>query len=295
MARIMMSVSDIFGLLHEEFDLVLVQGDTASAFCGALSAFHHDTPLGHVEAGLRTRNLYEPFPEEMYRRTIARMATLHFAPTRQAAENLMLEHVEGTIEMTGNPVVDELDRMLSEPAYASAKSNLLKHLGDRKLILVTCHRRENLKPRLNRLLTAICALAEARPDVLILWPLHPNPFIGETVRRYLGGDFVRSNVSVVEAMPYTYFLPAVECADLVITDSGGVVEEAITLGRTVAVIRDETERPEAIHAGGMLVTMGMMHNLAQIANDLLQWSTCCRRTTFGDGHAGERIARIILA
>ena len=286
-------MSDCSYYVRDDYDLVLVQGDTASAFCGALLAFHHDIPIGHVEAGLRTSNLYEPFPEEMYRRAISRIATLHFAPTNRARNNLLVEKVDGKIEKTGNTIVDELDRMIEEDAFKAAASNLESQLGSARVVLVTCHRREHLQARLNHLINAVRKIAMQRPDVLIVWPVHPNPLVGDEVRRGLSGQY--ANVHISGALPYSEFLPLLQRAHVVVTDSGGVIEEATTLGRNLVITRDETERPEAIQGHfARLVSLTEMTTLPDLVDFLLRNSVGGRSEIFGDGHAGERIAEIIM-
>lgn len=261
-------------------DLVLVQGDTTTAVCGALAAFYRGIPVGHVEAGLRTDNVREPFPEELNRRLIAQVATLHFAPTKTASNNLWGELGGGHVWVTGNTVVDELKRMVTEiPVVA--------HLGPD--ILVTCHRREAMDERLGALIRGIAELARSRPEAVILWPLHANPVIVEAVSVGLMG---LDNVRLENHLPYSAFVSYLRNAALVITDSGGVIEEATTLGRRLLIIRDDTERPEALTTGSAwLVKMKDMPRLPTLARQALEqlpereWST-----VFGLGDAGESIA-----
>lgn len=276
--------------------LVLVQGDTTTALCGALAAFHHGVPIGHVEAGLRTSSPVNPFPEEMNRRLISQMATLHFCPTPGAAMNLRLEHIAGRIMMTGNPVVDELLH-----AY---KQGITPWRSEyERLVLITSHRRETLMERLASLRTQITEFASMNPTTLCLWPLHPNPQIMEYMQRYTRP----ANLYLCEPLLYREFLSALVRADLVITDSGGVIEEATTLQRPLIIIRDETERPEALvkHAAA-LIPLGKMGSLsremtAMLAGPLIPRRYFLRRSmgrtgfdyTFGNGDAGKQIARFV--
>lgn len=276
-------------------DVVLVQGDTTTALCGAMSAFYHVVPVAHVEAGLRTGTPKYPFPEEMNRRLITRLATLHFAPTLRAFQNLRAERAEGLIEMTGNPVVDELLRVLS--TISPWRVEDYKHI-----VLVTCHRREQQTERVHLLRDALWAFAAERRDALVLWSLHPNPRIQEIARHGARPQ----NVLLVDALDYTKFLSALVRANLVVTDSGGVVEEATTLMRPLLVIRDETERPEA---NAPLIPLAKMDTLphemfvaldrAPLREGIFQ--RLIRRTiggqrfdsTFGNGDAGKKIAKAI--
>lgn len=281
-------------------DLVLVQGDTTTALCGALSAFYHQVPVGHVEAGLRTKTPMYPYPEEMNRRLISRLATLHFAPTPLAFDNLkaetagMLGNGQLHIEMTGNTIVDELQRVI--PTLSPWKTEY-EHL-----VVVTCHRREQQTERVTALREQLWAFALKSPDALVLWSLHPNPLIQEIARAHE----CPKNVELVEPLDYPKFLSALMRASLVVTDSGGVVEEATTLRRPLLVIRDETERPEA---NAPLVTMGAMPSLAAHMLTMLKAPspppTLLSRLvqhvapsvsfnhTFGQGDAGKKIAKAI--
>lgn len=276
--------------------LVLVQGDTTTALSGALSAFHHGIPVGHVEAGLRTSSAVNPFPEEMNRRLISQIATLHFCPTPQAAMNLRLEKVGGRIMMTGNTIVDEL-------LHAYKQGIATWRTEYQKLVLITSHRRETLMERLASLREQITEFALANPTTLCVWPLHPNPLITE----YLRAHSRPTNLYLREPMQYQEFLSALVRADLVITDSGGVIEEATTLQRPLIIIRDETERPEALTKHAVILPLGKMRSLAKEMSAMLAQPFVPRRYflrkpktsasgfdfTFGNGDAGRQIAKVI--
>jgi len=273
--------------------LVLVQGDTTTALCGALAAFHHGIPVGHVEAGLRTSTSTNPFPEEMNRRLISQLATFHFCPTSRAALNLRMERTAGQIVMTGNPIVDEL-------LHAYERGIAAKKIEYARLVLITCHRRETLTERLAMLREQVTRFAHANPNTLCLWPLHPNPLIVEYMRRAERP----SNFHVCEPMGHQEFLAALVRANLVITDSGGVIEEATTLQRPLIIIRDETERPEALDRRATLLPLAQMQTLtaemtAMLAPPITRRLFPRRQErigfdyTFGNGDAGKQIAKFI--
>lgn len=273
-------------------DLVLVQGDTTTTLAAALAAFYAGVPVGHVEAGLRTTNPAEPFPEEMNRRLVTQLATLHFAPTQRALDHVHRERPDvaqrGRVWLTGNPVVDELRRQVAEPGWPPPAP-------PRPYVLVTCHRREAWAERLGLLVQAVAECAQSAPWLDVLWPTHPNPRVAGPVRLALAGTY--ANVLVREPPPYAEFLGWVYHAVAVVTDSGGVVEEAATLGRPTLIVRDETERPEAVEAGwAEVVGLGQMRDLAA----RIRAAASRRRSpgpssydTFGDGLAGERIASLV--
>jgi UDP-N-acetylglucosamine 2-epimerase (non-hydrolysing) len=265
MARLLTALGDV--LAAERPDRVVVQGDTATALAGALAACHHRLPVAHVEAGLRSGDAARPWPEESYRRMIATLADLHFAPTPAAAMALIAEKARGGIHVTGNTVIDALhwmrDRLVAEPALAAALDPVLAPLAGRRLILVTTHRRESWHAGTG-IVDAVATLAR-RPDVAILWPLHPRAAIRDAVRARIGE---RPNLACIPALDYPQFVRALAACDLVLTDSGGVQEEAPALGKPVLVLRDATERPEAIALGNA-------------------------RSPYGDGRAAARIAALI--
>ncbi len=236
-------------LQRNQVDAMLVQGDTSSALYGAITAFYHQIPVGHVEAGLRTGNRYSPFPEEMNRKLIASLATWNFAPTREAVRGLRAEGITAkSIYLTGNTVVDAL-RWIAPRCSANF---LLKLVGTgkmkRRLILVTCHRRESLGKPMASIASALAIIAKQHPDVLVLFPIHPNPAVRKTMRPLLQG---LANVVLCEPLPYDEFIACLQHAWLVLSDSGGVQEEATALGKPVLVLREQTERPEGVRAGAL--------------------------------------------
>ena len=237
--------------IYSEFqpDVVIVQGDTSTAFCGALVAHYHHVTIGHVEAGLRTGNKYAPFPEEMNRLLVGRLADLHFAPTQFAANALLKEGVDpSTIHVTGNTVIDALlwvrDQVVSDrPPDAQAIQNLV---GDRPVVLITGHRRESFGTGFENMCAAIKDVADAHEDFEFVYPVHLNPKVQEPVNRLLGGH---ARVHLIEPLSYEPFVWLMNRSTVVLTDSGGVQEEAPSLGKPVLVMRETTERPEGVEAG----------------------------------------------
>jgi UDP-N-acetylglucosamine 2-epimerase (non-hydrolysing) len=284
----------------EGSDMVLVQGDTTTALCGALSAFYHHIPVGHVEAGLRTLNPLVPFPEEMNRRLISRLATLHFAPTERAFKSLVEDdHVtwgrnKANVFLTGNTIVDELNLILDDTAPRRGKPlrSWVPRWYDegQDVVLVTCHRRESWGARLDALIQAVKDLSK-RERVCVFWPVHPNPIVQDKVKGHLSE---KKHVRIADALSYLDFIAMLYRADVVITDSGGVVEEATTLGKRTFIIRDETERPEALDHGAELVREPAMSRLAEMVGKALD-SGCSSiqvgSDVFGKGDAGVRIAK----
>ena len=274
----------------------LVQGDTSTAFFGGLCAYYHKIPVGHVEAGLRTGNRYAPFPEEANRKLLATLATWHFAPTIAAAKRLCLEAVNRkTIYLTGNTVVDALHWMAAQ----TDESILQRLLGvipkARKLVVVTCHRRESLGAPLHEVARGIARLASANPEVSIVFPVHPNPAVRAAVKPPLSR---LSNVILRAPLPYDQFVACLQRAHLVISDSGGVQEEATALGKPVLVLRNETERPEGIQAGALRLVGTDAQRIAEEGQRMLDDSAAYRQLSrssnvFGDGKAAERIVRIL--
>ena len=280
-------------------DLVLVQGDTTTTFAASLAAFYDRVPVGHVEAGLRTHNVHAPWPEEMNRRLTGAIATLHFAPTEQARSNLLAEGVDTRcVYVTGNSVIDALlwisECLDSDPGLAADLARQFSFLDSgRRLLLVTGHRRESFGAGFERICLALRDLA-GRDDVQIVYPVHLNPNVQEPVRRILGG---LSNVHLVEPLAYLPFVFLLKRAYLVITDSGGLQEEAPSLGKPVLVMRDRTERPEAVEAGtAKLVGTSRERIVAEtlrVLTDEDEYRRMSRaHNPYGDGHAGPRIAEI---
>ena len=280
-------------------DRVLVHGDTTTAMAAAMAAFHRRIPVGHVEAGLRTYDLAQPFPEEMNRRAIDLTADLLFAPTAHAKANLAAERLPGRIVVTGNTVVDALHatlaRIRGDADLRTAIAQSVAQIAPQKrIVLVTAHRREKLGPGLERLCAAIRALA-ARPDVAVVFPVHLNPNVRATVRERLGGQ---PSIHLTEPFDYGHFVHMLDRAALILTDSGGVQEEGTALGRPVLVTRDATERPEAITAGAARLVGTDPDRILAAAAEILDAGEGGRAAPganpFGDGKASARIVDAIL-
>lgn len=276
-------------------DCVLVHGDTTTALSCALAAFHRRVPVGHVEAGLRTGNLSQPFPEEMNRCVIDKLAGWLFAPTKTSLDNLLAENLQGRAWVTGNTVIDALalisSRLDEDAALDAALAGRYPWLdADRRLLLVTGHRRENFGRGVEDICTALRQLA-ARNDLQVVYPVHPNPNIRGPVQAALGG---LPQVRLIDPLDYLDFVWFMRRAHVILTDSGGVQEEAPYLGKPVLVMRDVTERPEAIAAGTARLVgtdpWRIVHNVAQLLDDEAQYRTLVRRTNpYGDGKASQRI------
>jgi UDP-N-acetylglucosamine 2-epimerase (non-hydrolysing) len=285
------------GVFEEERpDMVLVQGDTTTTFCGALAAFYAGVPVGHVEAGLRTGNFAHPFPEEMNRVLTTRLTTLHFAPTEWAASNLLREGVsETSVAVTGNPGIDAVLQVCDFLTTGRLTPSSWDWLDPRRrLILVTAHRRESFGAGIESLCEALMVLAQ-RPDVQIIYPVHPNPHVREPVHRLLGS--VRS-IRLLEPLAYVPFIDLMRRCTLLLTDSGGIQEEAPALGKPVLILRNTTERPEAIEAGTAMLTGLDPATILKETTLLLDSEAAYQaRSTvhnpFGDGHAARRISDLI--
>ncbi len=288
-SQILMGVTDV--MLQTDPSLVLVHGDTTTAFASALAAFYLHIPVGHVEAGLRTSRYEYPYPEELNRRLITRIAELHFAPTTKAARNLFNEGVRDNVFVTGNTVVDALHYVLAHHKSTSIPE-LTKQFGGAPLVLVTCHRREVWGEPLKSLCEALSLFAMINPDVAIVWPLHPNPLIINTVKPMLEGT---PNITLTDALPYNDFVHLLNIADLVVTDSGGVMEEASVFGVPTLVMRDETERPEALELDNVRL---VGYNFGEMIGLMTKWlqspPPVDAHSVFGDGTAGEEIAEIVV-
>lgn len=294
-SRIIASLDPV--VWKEKPDLILVQGDTTTTFCGALSGFYHKVAVGHVEAGLRTGDLWAPFPEEANRVLTTRLATLHFAPTEAAAANLRGEGVnERSIFVTGNPGIDAVLWMRDRLAGGQARG--FDWTGDprRKLIVVTAHRRESFGQGFVRICEAISRLAQ-REDVEIVYPVHPNPNVREHVESRLRG---LANVHLIEPLDYVPFVDLLRRAYLLLTDSGGVQEEAPSLGKPVLVLREKTERPEAVRAGTVKLVGTDADLIVREASLLLDDASVYEKMSrihnpYGDGTASKQIADAILS
>jgi UDP-N-acetylglucosamine 2-epimerase (non-hydrolysing) len=286
------------GRLYQDklLDAVLVQGDTSSAFFGGLCAFYHKIPVGHVEAGLRTGNSYSPFPEEMNRKLIGPLATWHFPPTADAVKRLLREGVsDKTIHMTGNTVVDALRWMVPRCSDVPLKKLIGEKAMKKRLILVTCHRRESLGKPMESVAAAIAKVASENTDVVFLFPVHPNPAVRTVVLPKLQGI---ENVVLCEPLDYDQFLSCLKNAYLVLSDSGGVQEEATALGKPVLVLRDTTERQEGVKAGALKLVGTDKNRIVRETRRLLTnkkaYQQMCRASNvFGDGLAAERIVKIL--
>lgn len=277
---------------REKPAVVLVHGDTVTASAAALAAFFHKIPVAHVEAGLRTRDRYDPFPEEMNRRLLGVLANLHFAPTARARENLLREHVDpATIYLTGNTVIDALLATV-QPGYAFRDPDLARAAASgRRLLLVTTHRRENWGEPLKGVYRGLIRLVEDFEDIEIVFPVHPNPVVRDLARAMLGG---RERITLVDPPEYREFVHLMACAHLVLTDSGGLQEEAPALGKPVLVLRETTERPEGVSAGVCLRVGTDEETVVREASRLLRDVDAYRRMAqavnpYGDGRASERI------
>jgi UDP-N-acetylglucosamine 2-epimerase (non-hydrolysing) len=300
-------------LQKERPDLVLVHGDTTTAMAASLATFYQQIPVGHIEAGLRTHNKYAPFPEEVNRKVTGAIADLHFAPTETAKINLLREGVsEKVIHVTGNTVIDALlltvDKIerggLAEKIvkdltrrFPALKSVLTNPTTNRRLILVTGHRRENFGIAFENICHALTQLAVSHRDVDIIYPVHLNPNVQEPVQRILGQG--PSNIFLIEPLDYLPFVYLMSRAYLIITDSGGVQEEAPSLGKPVLVLRESTERPEAVTAGTVKLVGSDLEKIVYEASSLLEnpqlYAEMARALNpYGDGRAAERIGQILL-
>jgi len=291
------STSRIIGALEAVFeaerpDCVVVQGDTTTAFCGALAGFYRGIPVAHVEAGLRTGDRHEPFPEEMNRVLVGRLSTLHFAPTEAAGENLRREGVDpARILVTGNTAIDAVLEVRDALNAGRLHPQELPDLDPRKkLVLVTAHRRESFGAGFDGICTALRRLSE-RDDIEIVYPVHPNPHVQESVERHLAGA---ANIKLIQPLDYVSFVALMCRAHILLTDSGGIQEEGPSLGKPVLVMRDKTERPEAVAAGAArLVGTDENRIVSETALLLDDETEYARRSQvhnpYGDGHASERI------
>ena len=296
-ARLLTGLGDVMDA--ERPDRVIVQGDTATAMAGALAAYYRKIPVAHVEAGLRSGDIYHPWPEEVNRRIVAPIADQHFAPTDTAADALRRETIDpATIHVTGNTVIDALhwtrDRIAADPSLAAGLDAIADRFAGRRIVLVTTHRRENFGGGMEAIARAIGRIAD-RDDIAIVFPVHPNPNVVAVMDAILAD---RPNVARIAPLDYPHFVRALGMAHLVLTDSGGVQEEAPALGKPVLVMRETTERPEGIVAGtARLVGTDedrIVSEVFTLLDDNAAYSAMARaHNPFGDGHAAARIARIV--
>lgn len=305
-ARVLTGMRDV--LREAQPDVVLVHGDTTTSTAAALAAFYQQIPVGHVEAGLRTHNIYSPWPEEMNRQITGRIATYHFAPTSLSKQNLLAEGVhEDHIYVTGNTVIDALymvvDKIKDDKALDTELESLLKHagydvdrlVGGKKLVLITGHRRENFGDGFISMCTAIKDLTKKYPDVDFVYPMHLNPNVRKPIHEVFGEDLSNlDNMFFIEPLEYLSFVYLMEKSTIVLTDSGGIQEEAPGLGKPVLVMRDTTERPEALEAGTVrLVGTNydkIVNEVSMLLDDKAYYEKMSKAVNpYGDGKACKRI------
>lgn len=308
-ARVLTGMRDVFKQCKP--DVVLVHGDTTTSTAAALAAFYQQIPVGHIEAGLRTHNIYSPWPEEMNRQITGRIATYNFAPTPLSEKNLKEEKAQGQVFVTGNTVIDALhmvvNRLNNDKALADEQIKVLSDAGydvkrlakGRKLVLITGHRRENFGEGFISMVTAIKDLTKKYPDVDFVYPMHLNPNVRKPIHEVFGEDLSNlGNMFFIEPLQYLEFVYLMEKSNIVLTDSGGIQEEAPGLGKPVLVMRDTTERPEALESGTVHL-VGTNHDL--IVNEvsiLLDDATAYERMSkavnpYGDGKACVRIVNAL--
>lgn len=307
-ARVLTGMRDVFKECKP--DVVLVHGDTTTSTAAALAAFYQQIPVGHVEAGLRTHNIYSPWPEEMNRQITGRIATYNFSPTPLSESNLKEEKAQGQIFVTGNTVIDALhmvvDRLKNDEALAKEQEKVLLNAGydvsrlggGKKLVLITGHRRENFGDGFISMVTAMKDLSEKYPDVDFVYPMHLNPNVRKPIHEVFGEDLTRPNFFFIEPLQYLEFVYLMEKSTVVLTDSGGIQEEAPGLGKPVLVMRNTTERPEALKSGTVHL-VGTNHDLiVSEVSTLLDDATAYERMSkavnpYGDGKACKRIVRAL--
>lgn len=308
-ARVLTGMRDVFKKCKP--DVVLVHGDTTTSTAAALAAFYQQIPVGHVEAGLRTHNIYSPWPEEMNRQITGRIATYNFSPTSLSEQNLLEEKAQGEIYVTGNTVIDALhwvvDKLKSDADLAKEQDVVLAKAGydvsrlqnGKKLVLITGHRRENFGEGFIHMCSAIRDLKEKYPEVDFVYPMHLNPNVRKPIHEVFGEDLSNlGNMFFIEPLQYLEFVYLMEKSTLVLTDSGGIQEEAPGLGKPVLVMRDTTERPEAL-ASGTVHLVGtdyqrIMDEVSQLLDDPTAYDRMSKAVNpYGDGHACDRIVRIL--
>ena len=288
---ILRGLNDI--LEKEKPDMVLVHGDTTTTFASALSAFYHKIPVGHVEAGLRTHDLYSPYPEEANRQMVGTIAELHFTPTMQSLKNLLQENKDPEkIYVTGNTAIDAL-RTTVRKEYDNPA---LRWAKDARIILLTAHRRENWGEPLKRVFTAVNKITEKYPDVRVIYPCHMNPAVRGLADEMFGNN---DHVRVIEPLEVTDFHNLIKKSYLVLTDSGGIQEEGPSLGKPVLVVRETTERPEGVEAGTLKLvgtsTENIVKQVSRLLDDEVEYERMSKaENPYGDGHASERIVNAIV-
>ena len=293
-SRVMAKLDKVLDL--EQPDLILVQGDTTTTLAGALAGFYRRIPVGHVEAGLRSGNLMSPFPEEMNRRVVSQIASFHFAATEKNRRNLLAEDVPSEkVFVTGNPVVDAMKYMLKNLAPSPEIAALIKKTEGKKRLLVTTHRRESFGETMTGNLKVLRDFVDKRKNVCMFFPVHPNPNVKRIAKEILGK---RDRIHLLEPLDYSDFLAVMKSAWLIVSDSGGVQEEAPSLGKPLLVLRENTERPEAIRSGvSKLVgnNPGALKQFLEENYSVETWIKSVREVAnpFGDGKSAARIVRII--
>lgn len=307
-ARVLTGMRDVFKECKP--DVVLVHGDTTTSTASALAAFYQQIPVGHVEAGLRTHNIYSPWPEEMNRQITGRIAEYNFAPTPLSEKNLLEEKAHGKIYVTGNTVIDALhmvvDKLNNDAVLAKEQDEFLLQVGydvsrldnGKKLVLITGHRRENFGDGFIRMVTAMKDLSEKYPDVDFVYPMHLNPNVRKPIHEVFGEDLTRSNFFFIEPLQYLEFVHLMSKATIVLTDSGGIQEEAPGLGKPVLVMRDTTERPEALESGTVhLVGTDydkIMNEVSTLLDDVDAYAKMSQAVNpYGDGQACRRIVDVL--
>ena len=307
-ARVLTGLRDVFKECRP--DVVLVHGDTTTSTAGALAAFYAQIPVGHVEAGLRTHNIYSPWPEEMNRQITGRIATYNFSPTPLSEKNLQEEKAYGKIFVTGNTVIDALhmvvDKLKNDTALAKEQEEILAKAGynvnrladGKKLVLITGHRRENFGDGFIRMVTAMKNLSEKYPEVDFVYPMHLNPNVRKPIHEVFGEDLTRPNFFFIEPLQYLEFVYLMEKSTIVLTDSGGIQEEAPGLGKPVLVMRDTTERPEALASGTVHLVGTDYDKIINEVSTLLENESAYEKMSkavnpYGDGKACSRIVAVL--
>lgn len=294
LSRTIESLDEI--LAREMPDLILVQGDTTTSLAGAMAGFNRDIAVGHIEAGLRTGNVRSPFPEEMNRRLISQLSTFHFAATSENRENLLKEHIsEKQIYVTGNTIVDSLNFIRKNFKPGEELKAIINNTNGYKRVLLTTHRRESFRKSMSENLLVLRDFIEKHKDTCLIFPVHPNPNVRKITDEILAG---RDRVFLLEPLDYIDFINLMENAWLIVSDSGGVQEEAPSLGKPVLILRDNTERPEAVQCGIAKLVGGNPQRLALLLEENYLTETWVKTTgkvqnPFGDGKSAKRITKIL--
>ncbi|GAA2013699.1 UDP-N-acetylglucosamine 2-epimerase (non-hydrolyzing) [Brevibacterium samyangense] len=287
-AKVMARIDEVYA--EHTPDAVLVQGDTTTVMAAGIAAFNREIPVVHLEAGLRSGDLHSPFPEEANRKLVSQIAALHLAPTEVSRANLLHDGVsDDTIVVTGNTVIDALHWAVQQPATFSDPALAILRETDRPMLLLTTHRRENLGPNMVDIGRAVRRIAQAHPDLVVVWPAHKNPKVRETIRPFVED---LDNVIAIEPVGYGEFSHLIARAHIVLTDSGGIQEEAPSLGKPVLVLRENTERPEAVDAGTVALIgtaeQRIVDEVTRLMNDGEAYAAMANAVNpYGDGHAAE--------